>query len=128
LTADRLNRQKKIRNLYVTLSTVSRSEVLIFRLSSDNLQKEIVNLFHWSDTYCFLDLGENIRLRSVSKAQANLVRINHSLSSAQAKHFRNEKAVEIFEYRSKILTTQKMNSEIESNIHDLIALNAVRDK
>ena len=128
MTADLLNRLKKIKNLYVTLSTVSRSEVLIFRLSSDNLQKEIDNLFNWSDTYCFLDLGENIRLRSVSKAQANLVRINQSLTSAQAKHFRNEKTIEIFEYRSNLLTTQQMNSEIESNIHDLIALNAVRDK
>ncbi len=128
MTADRLNRLKKIKNLYVTLSTVSRNEVLIFRLASDDLQKEVDNLFNWSDTYCFLDLGENIRLRSVSKAQAKLVRINQSLSSAQAKHFRNEKTIEIFEYRSNLLTTQQMNSEIDSNIHDLIALNAVRGK
>jgi hypothetical protein len=128
LTADRLNRLKRIKHLYVTLSTISRNEVLIFRLASDDLRKEIDNLFNWSDTYRFLDLGENLRLRSLSRAQANLVEINQSLSSAQAKHFRNEKTVEIFEDRSSLLAIQNMNSEIESNIHDLLALNAVRDK
>ncbi len=128
MTADRLNRLKRIKHLYVTLSTISRNEVLIFRLASDDLRKEIDNLFNWSDTYRFLDLGENLRLRSLSRAQANLVEINQSLSSAQAKHFRNEKTVEIFEDRSSLLAIQNMNSEIESNIHDLLALNAVRDK
>lgn len=128
MTADRLNRLKKINSLYVTLSTVSRNEVLIFRLASDDLRKEIDNLFNSSDTYCFTDLWEDIRLRSVSKAQAKFLQINHSLSLAQAKHFRNEKTAEIFEDRSNLLATQKMNGEIVSNIHDLIALNTVRDK
>ncbi len=115
-----LRRVRKIRKIYDSFRSVSRSELVSINYSIDKFAIDMNNLMEWTDEFSYRDLGETARFRKISYLKREIGHLNSLLMSATKRHSTNEKTLQILDHEMSLLTREKIKREHESLICELI--------
>ncbi len=118
-----LHRLDRMHNIYVTLSSISRNDIMLMKSKSDSLTSELEELVDWTDRFEYRDLAESFRLRRISTIHGEIEHIRQYIHILQEQYFMHERTADFIKSRRNNIKKAQVREEEEDFLNEFVSIN-----